>query len=62
MKMTPMTTNSPTKNEWWESEWYKKERQMVEEDRRKNGKSLPIGRWICYYDENKELIYEFVNM
>ena len=55
-------TNSPMSNNWWESEWYKKERRMIDEER-KSQKTLPkIGRWICYYNENKELIYEYVNV
>lgn len=55
--------NSPTKNtEWLEKEWYEKEQRMIEEDRRKQGKPIRLGRWICYCDENNKLIYEFVNM
>lgn len=56
-------TNSPTKNDsWWENEWYKKERQMIEDYRSSQGPQPRIGRWVCYFGATGELIYEYVNM
>jgi hypothetical protein len=62
-KMKLEMTSSLTKNDlWWKSEWYKKERQMIEDDRRSQEVRPKLGRWVCYYGMTGELIYEYVNM
>lgn len=56
-------TSSLTKNDlWWESDWYKKEQQMVEDYRRSQDPHPKLGRWVCYFGTTGEVIYEYVNM
>ena len=59
---TMETTSSLMNNNWWDSEWYKKHKEFEVDERRKHGPRHRISRWIGYFNEHGELIYEFVNM
>lgn len=57
--MNTEMTNSLMKNDnWWESEWYRKDREIANDYISKY--RFPTGKWICYFDENNELIYQYV--
>lgn len=53
MNSTTMKTNN-----WWESEWYRKWEQLADESY--HGERA--GYWICYYNEENELTYRYVDM
>lgn len=48
-------------NEWWESEWYKKQQEMRKKELEKDPPQC-IPRWIYSFDNNGELKFEYVNM
>lgn len=56
MKM--MTTTTTTTIKWESSEWFKKWEMLSKE----NEYNKPKGKWNCYFNNEKELIYEYVDI
>jgi hypothetical protein len=56
MEMTTTSLEQKMPN-WWNTEWYKEWERLS-----KKTSQTRVGKWVCFYNEKNELVYEYVDM
>ena len=57
-KKIDLVTMTETPSNWWETDWYRQWETLAKEEY--HGKK--DGYWKCYYNEENQLTYRYVNM